>query len=967
MSESGGTPFVGRGGERAALRERLVRVGRGDPQLVLVAGEAGIGKTALVRDFVQDGGGCGTVLWASGEENEQSLTYGVLDQLLGDGQRDGDPLAAGAVLLDALGHHQEGSPVVTVVVDDAHWADTPSLHALTFTLRRLRVDRVLAVVVVREEADPRLPDGLRRLFGDDRTLRLLLDGLAPAQIRDLSGALGSGPMAERTASRLHAHTGGNPLHLRALLRQFPAEVLASWAPLPVPRGHELLVGGLLEGCGAQARGLVEAGSVLGPVFSVHDAAQVAGRVRPEAALHEAVRAGLLTERTVGGNPQAGFAHPLLRAAVYQRLGPRLRAALHRRAAGQVSGRAAVLHHRACAATGPDRELTDELAVFAGELSRRGAWAAASEQLRTAARLSPGIADRERRLLECAECLLLAGDVAQAQAMEEELRELSRTATQSYVLGRLALVAGRQQEATRLLSAAWYRRAPDDPPQIAARAAEQLAWLSLVQGDGREAVVWARRGAGTGTAGGRDALALGLGLSGRPAEGLRCTAAAHRGDGLDGLLAHGVLLMWSGALGAARRELDAAREAHLRGGLPGLGLLALAFLAEAEFRAGDWDASLAHADQAVSLAADTDQRWLLVLVHAMAAGPLAGRGEERAALEHATAAGEHAALLGDASDAAYAAIALAQVRQAAGDHEGVVAALSPLAAPGVRYRDSVDEPGVFPWPGMLAEALARTGRVAEAAPLLAAHEKLAVSRGHVPVLAALARVRGTVETVRGDSAAAGRAYATAVELLTGAAEGRSAGGDSAAGAGDVAGGDDPSLGMDDVPSGRDFTSPTADGSSGGDFAPAIGASNGGAFWETAHAHWAYGVWLRRMGRRAAAVRQLEAARVLFAGMGAVPYLARCEAELAACGKRVEGSSGQRSAAGLTPQELAAARLAAAGLTNRLIARELLLSTKTVEYHLSHAYVKLGIASRVGLAGALALGADGGDAAQRRKSS
>ena len=159
-------PFVGRADELALLNAEMQRVRRGEPRLVWLTGEAGIGKTSLLRRFV--GGLSGVrVLWASGDENETDLAYGVINQLLpdlaasqpGSGlaelRPDAEPLAVGADLLSELGMAQSAGPVV-VVIDDAQWADHRSAQALVFVARRLRSDQVLILLSSRSDApDPR--------------------------------------------------------------------------------------------------------------------------------------------------------------------------------------------------------------------------------------------------------------------------------------------------------------------------------------------------------------------------------------------------------------------------------------------------------------------------------------------------------------------------------------------------------------------------------------------------------------------------------------------------------------------------------------------------------------------------------------------------------------------------------------------------------------------------------------------
>lgn len=913
--------FLGRVDELAEMSTRFTRATRGEPQLVLIDGSAGIGKTSLVRRFLADVAADCCTLRGSGEEIEMQLPYGVVAQLMSDvpdtldvlsaglgrstspGTVLPDPIAVGASLLDALGRFQDRAPVI-MVIDDVHWADTPSLHALTFVLRRLRVDRVLTVLVTRDPTDPRLPQGLHRVLHDDTTFRLTLAGLGVPELTALNEAVGSSPLPRWAIARLRGHTQGNPLHTKALLQQFPAEVLgAQRAFLPAPRRYERLVAERLDACAPRTRHLVGAASVLGMSSPLHLAARIGAVPHPLEALAEAMMRELLEEGAVGTMPKVAFPHPLLRAAVYHRLEPNERSRLHRLAADLSGDPNIALQHRVHAAVGPDADLADELILFATQQSEEGSWSAAASASMAAARLSTGRAHRAQRMLQAVEYLLLAGDVSQAAQLEQTVREIAPGAEQHYVLGHLALTAGRLEEARRELAACWESCDATTGTETLRKAAEQMAWLCLIQGDASSIVAWARRGLdlppGKRSSFLRDSLAIGLAISGDYAEGMKSLAhlsvsgPRNGPEQLDGLLARGMLHLWNGELRDACRDLKATFASHRRGGLPYAALVALGFLTDAEYRAGLWDDAIAHGTQAVSLAEDTDQISILAVVHAFTACPLAGRGDFQAAEAHARAAAEHARVLGDVNDTAFAATALALVHTARGDYEGVVGELSPLLRQDILHRRGIEEVGLVPWRPLLVEALARTGRTDEADEVLNPYESGAAERHRWLDQTAAARCRGILEEARGDAEAAERSYRTGLTHC----------------------------------------------------------ERGEPCWEAALLHLSYGTFLRRAGRRSNAVAELEAASQTFRRLQAVPYLQRCDRELTACGRVAARPQDARHRV-LTAQELTVARLAIQGMTNRQIARELLLSVKTIEYHLGNTYTKLGISSRMGLIAKLA---------------
>ncbi|MFD7698578.1 helix-turn-helix transcriptional regulator [Streptomyces caelestis] len=920
MRQTSEAPFLGRQEELTRMGDWLDRAAGGEPRIVVVDGTAGIGKTSLIRRFLADRArGC-RVVTASGEELERELAYGLTTQLLhhlsgtaraplhdeahdtSPGTAAPDPISVGAVVLDALGRFQDNHPVV-LVIDDIHWADTPSLHALTFVLRRLRVDRVLTVLATRDPADPRLPQGLHRLLHDDTTLRLTLEGLGVPELTALNSALGPAPLPRRTLVALRDHTLGNPLHVKALLQQFPADVLGADTVLPAPRRYERIIAERLAACDPGSRRLVQAASVLGMSSPLHLAAEVGTVLEPLTALTRAMTRELLDEGPAGAPPQVVFPHPLLRAAVYRGLEPAERSHLHRVAAGLTTDPWTALRHRVHAAAGPDEQLARELDVFASRQSGKGAWSAAASASMAAARLSAEPGRQARRLLRGVEYLLLAGDVSQAAELEQTVRGMAPDAEQHYVLGHLALTTGRLDEARGELAACWDTCDATTGSETLRKAAEQMAWLCLIQGDAPRIIHWAERGLalppGERSSFLRDSLAIGLAVSGDHAHGMRSLAhlpdTGPRGtpEQLDGLLARGMLRLWNGQLSEARRDLKDAFDSHRRGGLPYAALVALGFLTDAEYRAGQWDEAIAHGTHAVSLAEDTDQMSILAVVHAVTAYPLACRGDLRAAEAHARSAADHARVLGDVNDSAFAATALALVHTARGDHDKVIEELSPLLRPETGHRYGIEEPGLVAWRPLLAEALARTGRTGGAQAVLAPYERRAAERNRPLEQAAAARCRGLLEEARGHSAAAGRAFRDGFEHC----------------------------------------------------------ARGESCWEESLLRLSYGAFLRRSGRRKDAAAELEAAHETFHRLRATPYLERCDRELTACGSVTARPRSARHPV-LTAQELTVARLAARGMTNRQIARELLLSVKTIEYHLGNCYTKLGITSRVGLADKLA---------------
>ncbi|NGO48076.1 helix-turn-helix transcriptional regulator, partial [Streptomyces ureilyticus] len=917
--------------ELAVLEGARERARAGQPQRVLVEGPEGIGKTALVRRFLA---GVPDVLYAEGEDVGTGPAFGVLEQLIGPG-RWADPGSAGAALVDALQKTLRkgggvGEDAVTVVVDDAQWAGSASLRALGFTVRRLRAVRVLVVVVTRDIADPRIPEGLRRLFTADAAVRIRLEGLEPAALRALGDTLGPVRLTARAAGRLCEHTGGNPLYARALLEQEGPGLVEALERTditpPAPKSCVELALARLASCTAEAEALVAAASALGRCCTLAEAALLADLADPLPALEQAVRTGLLTERQ--GDPVVRFPHPIVQAAVYHGLGPARRRALHRRAASLTGDEETALHHRACVATGPAPQLAAELAAHGRRAAAKERWERAARQLSAAARLAPDRAAYEQYTLESVECRLLAGDVPDSAELTERIGEFAESGWRSYLLGRLCPADPDRAEV--LLRDAWRRCDPDadrGDRVLAARIAGRFAALYGSVARGTEAANWARlalRLAPEATA--TDTIRY-LALSGMATSGGAARAlgelsplpdpAVASPAQLQELMGRGTLRVFTGDLTGALRDLTGvftatqdrkparaavAPTAPARPPVDGrtysasFRITAAGALAAAEYLAGRWDDVLAHCELAVSLADDSGRPHSAPYCRMLAALTHAARGSFAEA--HAQVRGMRA----DAGPFVWTALAEAHLARTLGRPEDVVGALAPLLPPSEQDTSgSFDEPGAVPWPDLLADAWTELGDHRRAAQLLGQYEALAVRRDHPAALMRAARIRGTLAAARGDPAAAESAFRSALRHAHRAQE----------------------------PFGR------------------------------ALVHLAYGQFLRRVARRTPAAEQLRTARGLLVRLDARSDLECCERELAACGldtpmRGTDVAPLKADAAPLTAQELVVARRVAAGLTNRQVARELVISPKTVEFHLGRIYAKLGVASRTRLAVLLAAG-------------
>ena len=265
--------FVGRAAALASVAEVLTRVEAGQPWLVAIEGDPGVGKTALARRCLTGAAGL-RVLSARAGQAETDLDFGIVDQLLrmaggavpaagltGGTGSPASSFAVGARLLEVVGE-QQATGAVAIVVDDLQWADRRSVEALTFMLRRLSVDPVLAVVIYRGPSD-RLDEAAQRLLlSIENRLPLPLGGLSPDEVASLAAALSAGSLNDETVQWLYRGTGGHPLYLRTLMSEgFDFDPRAP-GRLALPRSLAAAIGDHLRVLPPETRD--HSGDALGP-------------------------------------------------------------------------------------------------------------------------------------------------------------------------------------------------------------------------------------------------------------------------------------------------------------------------------------------------------------------------------------------------------------------------------------------------------------------------------------------------------------------------------------------------------------------------------------------------------------------------------------------------------------------------------------------------------------------------------
>jgi DNA-binding CsgD family transcriptional regulator len=899
----------GRHAECAALDRLLADARRSRSGVLVVRGEAGVGKTALLEHAAGRAEGM-LVLRAAGVESEAELSFAALHQLLRpvlelvgrlpapqaaalrgalglgpDGN--GDRFLVSVAVLGLLAEAAEIRPVLCLV-DEAQWLDRPSAEALVFAARRLQADPVAWLFAAR--------DGDGRPFPAPGLPELRLEGLDRSAAADLLAAGGRDLPAE-VVDRLVEGTGGNPLALLELPGSLDPDQLAGRAPLeavlPLTDRLEAAFGQRVRRLPAPARTLllVAAADAAGDPAVVLRAAARLG-VAAEV-LDQVEAAGLV--RT--GDDRLQFWHPLVRSAGYRTATFAARQAAHRALAEVLGGEDAVdrrAWHLAAAALGPDEPAAAELERSADRARRRGGHAAAAAALGRAAELTADDGERGRRLATAATAAWLAGQADRAAALldraEPLVADLGSRVEVAHLRGAIEASRGVAMRATAMLITGAELAAPVDPDRALQMLVEASEAASLA-GDVTPTAELGRRAAALPAAGpsGRFLRDFLQGM-GRVAEGDAAAGGPllRQAIVLAGTLDDPNLLLWAGLAAFFVGDHDAGTAMHTRAvakarreGAVGLLPRALEYLAPDELAAGRLEAARVDATEGLALARDTGNdtsacRHLATLAHLAAL-----RGDEDACRAHAAEAHDRAAARGLGLPLTLAANALALLDLGLGRPAEALARFGRLLTAG----PGAGSPyfAVYAVPD-LVEAAVRSGQADAAAGPLAAFEQLATLAGTPEPLAQLARCRGLV--------------------------------------------------------GPEETAPAR-------FQEALALHDAHARpFDTARTELLYGEALRRARRRGEARNHLRSALETFQRLGAVPWADRAAAELRATGETARRRN-PATLAQLTPQELQIVRLVGEGGTNREIGAQLFLSRRTVDYHLRNVFVKLGVSSRTEL--------------------
>jgi DNA-binding CsgD family transcriptional regulator len=898
----------GRAAELGEIRELIANARTGRSSMLVLAGEAGSGKTALLEHVAAEAKDF-RVLRCTGVESEAELPFAALHLLLLDclDRLDSLPAPQASALRAAFGlaaapgvdrfltglatltllSEAGGDRPLLCLIDDAHWLDRASLDALQFAGRRLGAEGVVLLLAVRDGSTDL--EGLRVL-----SLSGLGESAAGALLADQAVDL-----APDLRARLIEEARGNPLALIELAAAARSGDRIYGGPLTVATGLSSAARRVLDAFGSQVDRLPEATRLALLVAAAEDTGELgvvlaaAQRIGPglnDFEPAERVRLVLLDEDVVR------FRHPLIRSAVYGRAPAADRITIHNALADVLPESDRRAWHLAAAAVGFDDRAANAMEEAALRADARGGYAASAAAHERAARLTSDPLVRGARLAAAAMSARDSGQLDRAAklardaaALTEDPRALAKLA---WVRARLEFERGtprhasemvlagaetvydsdREEAARMLIEVVRMAYFADEAPELG-RAVELIDALSLPDDHPLRPMLTA-------------SSILARLQSGEPEDEVPQLPPAVRaihpellGMTIGNLAIHSAFLSMvigdaDEAWAQTERMLIEARERGLIGGLPHI----LLQHSQAALVSGRLREALRTANEGVQIAEDTGQLHSAANLRGLLARITAMTGDEDTCV---ALAGEaiHRGVERHSSSVGLAVLALAVLDLGFGRYAAALERLASLP-PRLRRHPTF----AYLSPPEWAEAAARSGQPERAAETMSTYAQWATHRDNPVVQAHLHRCHALLAP--DDQAEAH--YQAAIRLY-------------------------------------DINRPMA----------------------RARSELLYGEWLRRMRRRSESREPLRGALRVFERIGARSWAERARTELRATGESVAAAA-EPGSAQLTPQELQVVRLAAAGLSNRDIGAQLFISPRTAGYHLYKAFPKLRVATRHELA-------------------
>ena len=888
--------------------ELLHSAGHGSAGCVVVRGDPGVGKSALLDELAGLAGEA-LVLRTQGLEVEAPLAFAALHRLLlplarlrsrlpgpqaralgvAFGEEDGPPVEPFLVAIATLSMLTVAAEesLVVCLVDDAHWLDPATAEALLFCARRIEADRILLAFTAR--------DGAGRPFRPEGPQEIVLRGLGPDAARALlEDRLGDTPGWD-VVERLVAETGGNPLALLELPTELSSAQLRGSSPLPAQLHlTERVERAFLDRCRSlppqvQMCLLVAAAEDTGELLVVRRAAAELGAT--DDALDGAIGSGLV----VADATSVGVRHPLVRSAIYQAASDAERRRVHLAIADALAGRGdpdRETWHRAAATEGPDEQVVDALGAVGARAERRGGHAAALAAYERAAVLAVSSEQRTALTFAAARNAWACGQVSRSR----ELLAVAHRGTSDPLLladiarlrGRIEVNVGSAVDAHRIFTEA----AADVSRVDAERALEMGVAAALLRS----------YGAGSGA----HLTDIDVLMTPSDVDPPRIVCLKH----ILAAMSRAAESDWSGAVEALDMAVqigDAVTDVDV-----------LANLANAALQLGD-DAAQQHF-YTLCLSRAREAGAVMSVVYAL----------HRLCFEHLVA-GDWAAVRSCADEALSLGRGIGPRALAAPP----LAWLTLLAA--LQGREEYDallheleDVTVGASLGILADPVhdltrwAKAARAAATSDSFAAHHQL--RRLRLPAIARMAATEAIDAAVRADEAEVARA---SVEELTGFAVATAR-----------------PWALATAAYGRAMTGDPAEAEAR--FRDALlHHDQAGRSVDRARTHLAYGEWLRRNQRRVDARQHLRAALATFQDVHADALAERAAQELRASGETARKRD-PSTLLRLTPMELKVAQLVASGLSNKDVAAQCWVSPRTVAFHLRNVFGKAGITSRGELA-------------------